>query len=234
LQRGLVEGFDPKAYDSSKHSVNQDVTPYLDDQELRIGTAVKLLRPQHVFHVLQVPSGQSLVEARATMTALKADGHLDLVLSLDAALAPLAADLGLGFLPSEGKTGTELLAQLRTKGKARDWVLLMHGEAPPKDFFVLLATCVFNPGTLHWHESASAQPGGGKGFQFFSVRASSLAGGGDLFDLAPSFPSKKVFEVVSFAPGSYRMAHMFKLYRRGVKRIYWAFKRIRRWAYAPV
>jgi hypothetical protein len=45
FNKGLVEQFDPKSYKPEEHQVIQEVTPYMEDQEQRIGKARELLLP---------------------------------------------------------------------------------------------------------------------------------------------------------------------------------------------
>lgn len=233
LKKGLVNSFDPKAYDAKKHHVIAEATPYIDDNELRLGGALRSLRPQHLFHVLQLPAGIGESAARGSMEELKAAGHLDAVLCGPGPLALLAETLGLKVLPLEGP-GQEAFAQLQRSAKAKDWVLLMIAGAPSEGFFKLLEECVFNPGCLYLRGAGEVDPSVGYAFRFFNLSASSLEGGGDLLNLAASYPERKIITVPSDDSAFYRMSHRHKVYRRGIRLVNWSAHRIRRWATAKL
>ncbi|MDR3671509.1 MAG: radical SAM protein [Holophaga sp.] len=225
LRKGGVEVFDPKAYESGKHQVIADATPYLDDQERRLEGALRGIRPQSVSTVLHCPEDMSEEAARHSLGSLRDTGHLEAVLSRSASHGPLAEAMGLPFLLLEGRSGTEALAWIRQETKAKDWILVTQGGAPVTGFFALLDMCVFNPGCLYLRGDQAS----GQGMQFFNVRASALVGGGDLFDLRASFPGRKVVLVASDDPAAYRMGRVHKVYRRGIRLVYWAGGRLQRW-----
>ena len=115
-----------------------------------------------------------------------------------------------------------MLAEMKERGRVRDWVLLMRDRAPSDATLELLGNCVFNPGCVYWRTA------GDSSFQFFNIRAYSLRRGGDLFDIAATYPERKRVFLSSDEASRYSLspAHMF--YRRAVKRLYWARKRVER------
>jgi hypothetical protein len=230
LRRGLVQGFNPKDYDPSQHEVIAEATPYLEDQELRLGGALRVLRPQHVLFVMHLPENVREDAAQGILESLKNKGRLDAVVSKSGTAAKAARALNVPFLSIEGRSGFEAYVALQDTLKAKDWVLLMHEKSPSDAFFSLLKECVFNPGCLYWRGGENGDPRSGAGLQFFNLRAFSLAAGGDLFDLPATYPSAKVIRVSSDDPATYRMTRFHKIYRRGIKLINWASKRIHLWA----
>ena len=222
LKKGLAQEFDPKAYDPKAHEVVCDITPYMEDQEQRIGAATQNIRPQRITSVAWLTSSIGNDEAARIVERAKASGRLNFVVSRDARQQVLAEAAGVGFIHAADRPGKQVLAEIKGRGRVRDWILLMRDSAPSDAMLELLGKCVFNPGCLYWRAS------GKTGFQFFNVRAYSLRGGGNIFDIAAAYPERKQVLVSSDDAARYSLspAHMF--YRRAVKRLNWARKRISR------
>lgn len=221
-RKGLVCEFDPAAYDPGQHRVNTDqATPYIEDQEQRLGSAIRTLRPQHVTHVLRLTSATATEKAEKLISDLLAAGRLDFVLPHTPALKTLAEAAGVKTL-DETQSGTVLLSMLRESSRVQDWVLLMTDDRPADTFFHLLTCCVFNPGCLYWRSSMDSG-----GFQFFNLRALSLRQEGDLLGLAKSYPQKKVRQVTCDDPDAFRMSMLRKIVRRVLKRVNWLQQTLR-------
>jgi len=230
LKKGLANEFDPKAYDPKAHEVVCEITPYMEDQEQRIGTAKRLIQPQRITSVTWLTSSIGDDEAAGILARATLAGRLDFVVSMEARHHALAEAAGVGFIDAAGRRGREAMAELKERGRVRDWVLLMQDGIPSDATLDLFGKCVFNPGCVYWRTSGkTGSPAtGGPGFQFFNVRAYSLRGEGNLFDIAAAYPERKQVLVLSDDPSRYSLspAHMF--YRRLVKRFHWARKRVER------
>jgi hypothetical protein len=215
LRKGLVNTFDPLAYQADEHSFIESVTPYLDDEEARMGKARQRLVPQRITHVAWLSESITDDDARALLVRLKADGHLNAVASTNAAHAALAAEAETPFF-----TGPTALADLVAAVRTRDWILLVRDYAAPQSFHEMTKKCVFNPGVVYQRH------GDGESFQFFNVRASSLANGGDLFNIAAGYPEQKVVTVESDEPGDYRLSDLDMFMRRAYKRVNWLKRKV--------
>lgn len=213
LKKGLVNTFDPVAYQKDQHSIIQIVTPYIDDQENRMGKSRGRLVPQHILYVARLSDGIEEPAARDFLSGLKAAKQLDAVASANAAHAALAEELGLLFV-----TGTSALAALVKATRAKDWVLLVHDRPLSPAVRELFDRCVFNPGVLYSRE--------GESFQFFNVRALSLKEGGDLFNLGLSYPERKTVALASDRVEDYRLSDAGMFARRAYKRIHWLKRKI--------
>lgn len=223
MKKGLANEFDPKAYDPAKHEVVCEITPYMDDQEQRIGAAKAFIQPQKTTSVAWFTDAIADDEAAGILDRLKAAGRLNFVVSAELRHQSLADAAGVPFLHSAGRSGHDLLAEIKERGRIRDWVLLLRDHAPSDATLDLLRQCVFNPGCLYWR---AAENGGG--FQFFNIRAYSLRPGGDLFDIAAAYPGRKLVPVTSDNPKHYALGPAGTFYRRAIKRLYWARKRLGR------
>jgi hypothetical protein len=80
--------------------------------------------------------------------------------------------------------------------------------------------CVFNPGVVYQRHNAD------ESFQFFNVRASSLAEGGDLFNITAGYPDKKIVTVESDDPHDYRLTDLDMFMRRAYKRVNWLKRKV--------
>jgi hypothetical protein len=149
-----------------------------------------------------------------------------LVVSSEIAHRTLAEAAGVPFIDAKGRQGSEVYAELKERGKARDWILLMRDGVPSEKALGLLQSCVFNPGCTYWQRCDGSARGGG--FQFFNVKAYSLRDGGDLFQIAAGYPGRKVVKLAAEEPSRYRLSAGKTFYRRAIKRVYWAQKRIGR------
>jgi hypothetical protein len=222
LKKGLVDTFEPKAYDPKQHSINtDDMTPYLEDDEQRIGKARRVLLPQTVVSVAWLDRARG-AEAEGILEKLAAAKRLDFVLSRDPAVGALAGAAGVPFVDASSSAGREVYAALKKRSGAKDWILLMRDCVPGQATLKLFDELVFNPGCYHHREE------GGGALEFFNVRASALLDGGDLFDLLPSYAPKKVVELTSVEPKRYRLTHAGMLYRRAIKGLYWSRARVKR------
>ena len=221
-KKGLVQPFDPTAYKPQEHEVICEETPYLEDQSQRIGSARKVLMPHKIFSVAWFTSGVSSRRVRQTLGALKAAGRADVVLSADPAHAQLASEAGITFINAAGKNGVELYHELRSRSDVRDWVLLMRDAAPSPTKLELLQNCVFNTGCVYSDRRGNEGPG----FRFFNVRASSLAKGGDLFDVAGTFPKRKYIVLNGKNASHYALGELGMAYRRALKRFTWTKSRV--------
>jgi len=229
VKKGLANEFDPKTYDPKAHEVISDITPYMEDQEQRIGAAKKTVQPQRVTSVAWLTSSISSEEAAKLVDRAKAAGRLDFIVSAETEHQALAEAAQVAFISAAGRSGKELLAELKERGRIRDWVLLMRDSFPPASAFELIGNCVFNPGCAYWRTSGEkGSLAAAPGFQFFNVRAYSLKEGADLFDIVAAYPDRKQVNWSSDDASRYSLtpAHMF--YRRAVKRLYWARKRLGR------
>ena len=228
LKKGLVQEFDPAAYKQSEHEVICDSTPYLEDQEQRIGAAGKLLEPRRIVSAAWLTGAISGEEAARVLDGLKGAKRLDLVVSSEIAHRTSAEAAGVPFIEAKGRQGSEVYAELKERGKAKDWILLMRDGVPSEKALGLLQACVFNPGCIYWQGSGSGESARGAGFQFFNVRAHSLRDGGDLFHIAAGYAGRKVVKLAAEEPSWYRLSAGKTFYRRAIKRVYWAQKRIGR------
>jgi hypothetical protein len=227
LKKGLANEFDPKAYDPNEHKVVSEITPYIDDEEQRIGTAKRNILPQRITSVAWLTSGIGDDEAAGILDRAKKAGRLNYVVSAEERHQALAEAAGATFLNAAGRPGREVMAEIKEKGGRRDWVLLMRDSTLSDATLELLGKCVFNPGCVYWRTSAkSGNPADAPGFQFFNARAHSLREGGDLFDIAAAYPPRKRVRLVSDDASRYSLNPAQMFYRRLVKRFYWAHKRI--------
>lgn len=215
LRKGLVNTFDPVAYQKDKHSIIQKPTPYMDDQEQRMGKSRNRLVPQRICHVAW-PTGTQPTEAtRAFLESQKAAGRLDAVASTDPAIGALAAEFGVPLL-----SGPSALEDLRTTVKADDWVLLVRDSPAPTGFHDLVEHCVFNPGVVFTRERP------GEWLQFFCLRAESLQGGGNLFDIGKSYPARKRVNLDRDRIEDYRLSDLDMFLRRAYKRVNWIQRKL--------
>jgi len=224
LKRGLVNVLNVESYDPNENDVIAERTPYMQNQENRLGKARGVLLPQHVVSAAWFSEGMGREEATSLLSELKALGRLDVVLSSDPSHRGLAEAAGVPFLPTEGCTGSQLLAQLREATAARDWVLLMRDCAPSKGFVSLIEGCVFNPGCLYLR--GGRRSGRECGLEFFNIRAEALRQDGDLFDLARSYEARKVVTIKSEDPAHYRLSTVGIFCRRAYKRIHWLGRKL--------
>jgi hypothetical protein len=220
LKKGLANEFDPKAYDPKAHHVVDDITPYMEDQEQRIGTAAGIIQPQKTTGVVWLTNSIGESEAETILASAKAEKRLHFLVSEGSRFQAQAEALGAKYIDSTGRSGAELLIAVKEQGRVRDWVLLMRDCAPVPSTFEFLRKCVFNPGCVY------ERPVGEGTFQFFNVRALSLRQSGDLFDIAAGYPARKRVNISSDDLSRYALGAVGTFYRRFVKRFYWARKRL--------
>lgn len=216
LKKGLAHEFDPKAYDPKAHQVVDEITPYMEDQEQRIGAAAAIIQPQRITSVLWLTGAAG--QECALLENAKAAGRLDFVISAGPQLQPQAEALGAKFIDSTERPGAEIWSEIRERGRVRDWILLMRDAAPSSTMLELLRKCVFNPGCVYQRE----------GVQFFNTRALALRKGADLFDIASRYPERKRVQLSSDNPADYALGAGGTFFRRLIKRFYWARKRMER------
>ncbi|MBB5373791.1 radical SAM protein [Acidocella aromatica] len=210
VQKGLVNEFDPVAYQADKHSINQKVTPYIENQDERMGKTRGRLVPQKTTHVVWLTGRLSTAEAQTLLHEAKAAKQLDAVVSQDAAQRAVAEEAGVPFF-----TGPDALAELAKATRTKDWVLLIQDIKVPVTVAELIGNCVFNPGVVYWRNLQ-----GGK-LQFFNVRALSLAKGADLFCIETNYPARKTVELKAQKPEDYGLSKAEMFVRRLYKRFHW-------------
>jgi hypothetical protein len=210
VAKELVNEFDPVAYQADKHSINQKITPYMEDQEDRLGKTRGRLVPQKITYVLWLSNGLAATVANKLIAETKEAGQLTAIASEDPANSSLADAAGLPFV-----TGENALADLMRETRTKDWVLLTKDCAAPAYFHKLIETCVFNPGVVYHREIGAGM------VQFFNVRASSLAVGGDLFNIGVKYPVRKIIEIKEETPEQYGISDIGLFIRRLYKRFNW-------------
>lgn len=215
LKKGLVNTFDAAAYRKDRHSIIQKPTPYMDNQEDRMGKSRNRLVPQHVTHVAWITSSVSPEATRAFLGGERDARRLDAVAAEDPKLATFAEEFGVPFL-----SGPTALVVLITATQADDWVLLVRDGPAPTTFVELIEHCVFNPGVVYTRRESGAW------LQFFCLRASSLKEGGDLFRIDASYPARKRVGLDSDRPEDYRLSDLGMLLRRAYKRVNWLMRRL--------
>jgi hypothetical protein len=209
LKKGLVNTFDPLAYQKDKHSIIQIVTPYIDDQENRMGKTRGRLVPQQIVYVARLSDAIEEAAARELLQGLKAAKRLNAVVA--SVHAPLAQEFGVPLVAG--------LEDLVKAAKAKDWVLVMRDRPAPPAFHELFDKCVFNPGVLYRRE--------GESFEFFNVRALSLKEeGADLLDLALVYPERKRVWLESERVEDYKLSDAGMFARRAYKRIHWLKRKL--------
>lgn len=219
LKRGLVNELDLAAYDPGANAVIAECTPYMQDQESRLGKARRTLMPQRIVAAAWLSEAEGEAAAAGLLADLKEAGRLDVVLSDVPSHQALAAAVGVPSVETRGRSGAALLAALREATGAADWVLLMRGQRPAPGLLAVLEACVFNPGCLYWR--GGDRPGLAGGVQFFNLRAAALQPGGDLAALAGAYPARKVVELVSEDPDHYGLTDVQMFLRRAYKRLTW-------------
>lgn len=215
LKKGLVNTFDPVAYQKDQHSIIQKPTPYMDDQENRMGKSRNRLVPQHLTHVAWLSDKLDEAAARRFLGDLKSAGQLEFVASSDRAHVALAAEFGAHFL-----TGQTALADLATKVKVKDWVLMVRDRPAAPSFLDLMDQCVFNPGVAYSRRMSEAS------IWLFNLRASSLRDGGNLFDIVASYPDRKQVVLDSDRVDNYRLSDLGMFTRRAYKRVHWLKRKL--------
>ena len=93
MRKGLVQTFDPMAWQADKHSIIQTHMPYMDDQETRMGKTRDRLKPQRIAEVVWLTGKLGEEATRALLVKLKAAKKLAAVVGQDAALAAFAAEV---------------------------------------------------------------------------------------------------------------------------------------------
>ncbi|HJW92585.1 MAG TPA: radical SAM protein [Thermoanaerobaculia bacterium] len=210
LRKGLVNTLDPTEYQKDKHAFIETVTPYLDDEEARMGKSRQRLVPHRITHVAWLSESIDDDGARALLASLKADQRLDAVVSTKPEHAALAGEAGAPFF-----SGPTVLADVAKATKTRDWIMLVRDHAASSAFHELTKIAVFNPGVVYTRDRDN------EWFQFFNLRASSLANGGNLFDITRSYPAYKIVPVASDDPEQYRLSDVDMFLRRAYKRVNW-------------
>ena len=215
MRKGLVQTFDPMAWQADKHSIIQTHMPYMDDQETRMGKTRDRLKPQRIAEVVWLTGKLGEEATRALLVKLKAAKKLAAVVGQDAALAAFAAEVEVPFV-----TGPTGLADLVEATSAKDWVLMTKDGVAPDAFLALTKTCVFNPGVVY-HGGTHRHP-----YQFFNLRASSLKKGGDLFDIAAGYPKRKIVKVDP-SKQDFVLSDFAMFRRRALKRLVWLKRKLR-------
>lgn len=215
LKKGLVNTFDPVAYQQDQHSIIQRPTPYMDDQEDRMGKSRNRLVPQHVTHVAWLSDEIDRESALAFLAGQKSAKHLDAVASSNPAHVILADHFEAPFL-----TGGTALAELTNLVTVKDWVLMARDRPAPESFHKLMEECVFNPGVAYCRELPEHS------FRLFNLRALSLRNGGDLFNIGDSYPARKQVLLKSDCIVDYRLSDIDMFVRRAYKRVNWLKRRM--------
>jgi hypothetical protein len=229
LKKGLVNEFNPSAYNPSEHEVINEVTPYMKDEEQRIGAALKTLQPQKIVSVAWLSGRLKDEEVTATLEQLKSIKRLDYVVSIKGTHRRLAEAAGVPFIHSASRKGAEIYAEIKERSRAKDWILLMRDCVPTEDSLKMFQKCVFNPGVVYWRSAGkAARQGEEPGFYFFNVRAQALKDGGDLFNIQATYEKRKIVAISTEKLSRYRLNAAQTFYRRAIKRVYWAQKRVAR------
>ena len=222
LKKGLAAEFDPKAYDPKAHHVVEEITPYMEDQEQRIGKAAGTIQPQKTTSIVWLTSAIAEADAATILATAKAAKRLNYVISEGSQYREHAELLGAKYIDITGRSGAELWSAIAESAHVRDWVLLMRDCVPDASTFEFLRQCVFNPGCVYERTLDGGM------FQFFNARALSLRPGGDLFDIVAGYPARKRVALKSDDLERYALGPVSTFYRRLVKRLYWARKRLDR------
>jgi len=223
LKKGLVNEFNPAAYNPAEHQVICDVTPYLEDQEQRIGASKNILEPWRIHSVLWLTRNTRDDEAAKLVATLQAAKRLNAVVSPEGKFRKIAEAAGVPFIDTAGREGSGVYAELKERLKIKDWILLMRDCAPPESAMQLFKGCVFNPGCVYWQGGANQRAGS---FEFFNARSYALREGADLFNIRAHYAPRKVVHMASEQPARYRLNKRKMFYRRAIKRVYWAQKRV--------
>ena len=213
LRKQLVNTFDPVAYQADEHSLNQEITPYMNDQEMRMGKSRLRLLPQKITHVVQLSGNLESEAAHKLLAGMKVAGQLDAIAGENPDLATVAAALGVPFVST--------IAELVASTAAKDWVLMSRDCAPSSAFIELTKTCVFNPGVVYLRDLP------GESLQFFNLRAHSLSGGGNLFGIAASYPARKIVSVKAQQKDQYSLSDPGMFLRRASKRSNWLKRKLK-------
>lgn len=180
-----------------------------------MGKSRNRLVPQHVSHVAWLSDQIDEEAARSFLASQRGAGQLDAVASSNPRHAALAADLGATFL-----TGETAFADLVSRVKVKDWVLMVRDRPAPQSFLDLMEHCVFNPGVAYFREES------GESICLFNLRASSLNGGGDLFDIAAKYPDRKRVVLKSDRVEDYKLSDVGMFIRRAYKRVTWLKRKL--------
>jgi hypothetical protein len=169
--------------------ITRKAQPYLADERKRARKINDLLSPgADVAVILSLSAGCPPAEAERLLTkAAGLDSGLRVV-SPSAEERRLASGLGLDAFDLDGADFTALGPWLRERGAA-DWVLLLHDYAPSAGGLERFRRLVFNPGVLY--TGVADAPGEARRFDFFSLRASSLAAGFTKARLEEQYPITK-------------------------------------------
>jgi hypothetical protein len=215
LRKGLVNTLDVKTLANAKHSIISECTPYLDDDETRLGKTRGRLVPQEIKYISLLTGRLTEELARALLTKLKAENHLDAVVARDSSLLTLADEIGVPVVPED-----DGLKALIKAVRAKDWVLLMEDSIPSDLLFGLIEQCVFNPGVLYRRDEPNASA------LFFNVRARALRNGGSLINLQSHFPARKVAILKATSKDELTLSETAVFWRRILKRVTWWRRKI--------
>lgn len=215
LRKGLVNTFDPLAYQKDRHLIIHQPTPYMDDQENRMGKSRGRLVPQHVTHVSWITSAAQAARSRDQLVAQRAAGRLDALACRDTDIGDIAAGLGVPLL-----RGESALDDLRRIADANDWVLMSRDGPAPGELLGLIEHCVFNPGMVY------SRVRGDQSQTFFCLRSAALREGGDLFDILSRYPERKRVVLTRDRVADYRLSDFDMFLRRARKRIHWLKRKL--------
>jgi len=188
-RKGLIAEFDPLAYDPNDHTITQGYQPYLDSNDKRMGVGQQILAPKNVIAVLDVTDGLPVEGLRRLIVENRKALGAHVLLSKNPDHHALAKELAVTVIDCSRDSGSQLYARLKETVGPEAWVLMLHEHMASVDLAEMIRRYVFNPGCFHTLYSAPNRPP--FVVDFFNVRASALAEGGDLFNLKVTYSDRK-------------------------------------------
>lgn len=194
-RKGLVEEFDPLAYNPNDHTVTEGQQPYLDSNDQRMGVGQQILAPKNVIAVLDVDDDLPVDHLRTLIVENRKALGAHVLLSNNPEHHALAKELGVTPIDCSTGTGVQIYATLKETVGPEAWVLMLHGQVVTSDLTEMIRRYVFNPGCFHTIFSAPNRPS--FVMDFFNVKASALKNEPDLFDLKARYLDRKVQVVIA-------------------------------------
>ncbi|MCC8194894.1 MAG: hypothetical protein LIP28_09650 [Deltaproteobacteria bacterium] len=187
LKKGKVIPFDCSGYAQDRYTtVNRD-RPYLDDDSKRISGKIQILMPKNIWAGFVVPEHMPFERAASCITSIADDFGLPVfVCAKDKAVRDWASQKGLMAHDPDAITLGTAIASCKTAGEV-EWVCVLPGVVPFKDFFSQLETYIFNPGCLYMFPNGN----GNDCALFFSTRALSLDPEWQWGDFVSLWPANK-------------------------------------------
>ncbi len=182
--------FDGRRYAEGAGEITRRFQPYLSDNSKRAKEINELLAPGADIAVILSLAGACPPDeaGRLLDRAAALDPGIKIV-SSSAESRRLAAERGLAAFDLDGDDFSALGPRLREWG-ARDWVLLLRDYVPSAGGLERFRRLVFNPGVLY--AGVTDAPGEARRFDFFNLRASSLAAGFIRARLDDYYPATKL------------------------------------------